>query len=607
MDMKKSTHILFLLVAAIMLNLSAKAEVALWPSFTTLLASEPATVKVLSINNSLIDYNDQYAMFNNIAKAMDKDAAWTKHTNLGKTLAYHFNEDPLVPNAKEVVAGEVWTHIILQEQSVLPKNNFTQFRANVKLWVDYIRANCPNPQVVIILPVNWPLTTETDYQATAATLIANYRLVAQEFGLVLCPVCEAYRQYQADHASTLATDLFTDDRHPTQAATYLAACMEFGLIYNIDPATVTWKPTALSADKATTMRTYAKSGLDAFVQVVDQHASTVHFEIHEVGSNGQSTALLEDAGTETFTQDTTTVERTYDQQTLSAVVVMGEAATEKPAEKELPAISITGLETISESFDAIGGEDVDPAPEEKTAYVRETVLPEGWRIDNNTVSVRAVRSFRYASETTMYIGGQSLASNAKNGTWNFGATGSTDRAIGGITSSIDGGARTINVMAHLHNDAGMDFNMLLLSYDIEKYRNGANEAGFVVQLYVSSDGEKWVSAGDNFRRSFTKDGNTNGAEIVPIVSEEVNGAVMCDLPDDGDFFLAWSISVASGTDCAKSMAFGIDNVLITPMFSPMGLDREPIQTSAVNKVFQDGQLMILRGEELYSVQGARVR
>lgn len=507
-------------------------------------------VKVLSINNSLIDYNDQYAMFNSIAAEMGKDATWTKHTNLGKTLAYHFNEDPLVPNAKETVAGTAWTHIILQEQSTLPRTNFTQFRSNVETWVTYIRENCPNPDVVIILPINWPFSNDANYQADKNTLVANYRSVADEFGLTLCPVAIAYGNYQIDHPSTLAADLYTDDRHPTQAATYLACCMEYGVIFGENPNTITWKPGALSETKAATMRTYAQEAYEWI-----------------------------------------------------------ERAEPKPVEIT-PAISITGEKAHVENFDTIGGEDVTEEQiaaslDGKRSFDRATKLPVGWRVENNTSAVRSLGAFVTASEATMYIGGQSLPSNARNGTWNFGMTGSTDRAVGGITSSISGGARTVNVMAHLHNDAGANLVSLNLSYDIEKYRNGANAAGFVIQLYTSADGESWASAGADFRTTFTKDADTDGAAEVPIISQNVNGSLTCSFPKDGDFYLAWSISPASGDDCAKSMAFGIDNVSITPVKSA-GIER----TSGLNsrkKMLRDGQLLIINGKEMFNVLGTRVR
>lgn len=555
-----------LIILAICSSIIAQAEVALWPSYTRLLSSEPSSVKVLSINNSLIDYNDQYAMFNSIADAMGKTAEWTKHTNLGKTLAYHFNEDPLVPNAKDVVAKDVWTHIILQEQSSLPRTDFATFRANVKLWVDYIRTSCGNPNAVIILPVNWPYSDDAAFQSTAATLVANYTKIAQEFGLVLCPICDAYSAYQKDYPATTTADLYTDNRHPTQAASYLACCLEFAVIYGIDPSTITWKPGAMDETKAATMRTYAKKAYDGCTQIVNHHTQQVKFEIHSIGSNGLSTGMVQDAGVEQFTTvGTKTVERVYNEQTLTATVLMDEAVTTKPALPELPNsafISVTSNSTYTQDFNAIGGEDVNPATEEKTAFERDTELPEGWRIDTKT-TVRTKGTFYDAKTVTAYIGGQGLANNAKNGTWNYGATYSTDRAIGGSTTNTEGGARTISVMAGLYNSGSTDIKSLTISYDVEKYRKGARSTGFTVQLWTSTDGENWTEAGTEFSSVYATDGVTEGSAIVPIDTRNVTGSVDVNFPADAKLYLLWCISSTSGQDADKAMAFGIDNVSIT--------------------------------------------
>ena len=89
-------------------------------------------------------------------------------------------------------------------------------------------------------------------------------------------------------------------------------------------------------------------------------------------------------------------------------------------------------------------------------------LPEGWKIDRNLKAPRTVGSFSDASTSVMYEGGISLASNAKNGTWNFGSsTDPSDRAIGGLTTTVDNGTRCINLMTSLRNDADVDVERLL--------------------------------------------------------------------------------------------------------------------------------------------------
>ena len=214
-------------------------NIELWPSYTTLLTEQPAEVKVLSMNNSLIHYETEWQddMFNRMVVAEGKNALWTAHTNLGKSLQYHYDEgegltDAGTPSARMLVRTQAWTHIILQEQTAKPRTNFSGFRSSVKAWVEYIRTNCPNPNAVIILPVNWAYATDAAFTASNAEMLANYRAVAQEFGVVLCPVVVAYEQaYEKD--ATILQNWFKDDRHPKQNATYMACCLEYATIFGV--------------------------------------------------------------------------------------------------------------------------------------------------------------------------------------------------------------------------------------------------------------------------------------------------------------------------------------------------------------------------------------
>ena len=514
-------------------------------------AGEESEIKVLSINNSLIDYNDQYAMFNSMSLAMGKDARWTKHTNLGKTLAYHFNEDPLVPNAQTVVATTPWTHIILQEQSGLPRTDFDAFRANVQTWVNYIHESCPNPNVEIILPINWAYSNDESYQTNNNTLIANYESVAQEFGLSLCPVAVAYGNYQLDRPATIASDLYSDDRHPTNAATYLACCLEYATIFAENPSSITWKPDALSDEMASRMRAYAQEAYEG-------------------------THRTEPA-------DTTAI-------------------------PETEALILTGAQEVTENFDSLGGADKDPSTDTKTGIKESSTLPQGWRIERNLNAPRQLGAFEEAATETMYIGGQALASNAYNGTWNFGATGSADRAIGGLTTGVADGTRGISLMAHLTNNSSSDFASIVLGYDIEKYRNGSNAAGFTVQLYTSANGQNWTSAGSKFTTAYTADANNNGFASVPAATTHVSDTLTSALPVNGHLFLAWNISVTSGTSCNAAPGLAIDNVSFRPLVKETtALDPATQPDTKAAKILPNGQLFILRDGKKYNALGTEVK
>lgn len=565
---------------------SAPALLTLDPEYTVLVPELPEKVKVLSLNNSLIHYNDQARMFNEIAESMGKDAEWTKHTNLGKTLQYHWEEGEGMtpdgqPGAKMMVRSDAWSHIILQEQTALPRTNLETFRNSVKQWVDYIRENCPNPNAVIILPMNWHYAQDwSNFDTNNRILIDNYAAVAQELGVVVCPVAVAYQaKFEKDGGPTTETEWFLpgDDRHPTIRSTYMAALMEYGLIFGEDPTGVSYFPDytteydskKIDAAIASEMRGYASDALKAYTNAVDHHAATVNFSsalYDDFGIqlkpetaitysvDGDGATISEDGVFSATANGTYTVTATSGDFMKTATVVVTEAETEVPV---YPSVAINiDSPVVEQDFDTLGSD-------------AEAALPEGWRIDRQLDALRAVGSFATAEEKTQYAGGTSLPSNAKNGLWNFGADGSEDRALGGITTGVDNGTRAVNVYAHLLNDGKKPFASLGISYDVEKYRKGANSAGFTVQLHYSFDGRNWQTAGDDFRTYFEKDNATEGYAEVPGEVRTVSAELPVDFGGGMDLYLAWNISSDSGTDASGAMALAIDNVVIEGLQAPV--------------------------------------
>ena len=223
--------------------------------------------------------------------------------------------------------------------------------------------------------------------------------------------------------------------------------------------------------------------------------------------------------------------------------------------------------TVTENFDGMW----DAANSEATL-----TMPTGWRMERQLGAPRMVGTYSAASTELMYAGGVSLASNAKNGTWNFGSsTTPSDRAVGGLSTTVDGGTRCVSVMTQLVNGGTEPINQLTISYDIEKYRNGDNEAGFTVQLYYSYDGTTWKKAGDDFKTDFAKDDATIGAEVVPISTTTVsNKQLNTAVAVGSSVYLAWNISVSSGTSPNKAMGLALDNISLTASFGEPQTDTE---------------------------------
>lgn len=196
-------------------------------------------------------------------------------------------------------------------------------------------------------------------------------------------------------------------------------------------------------------------------------------------------------------------------------------------------------------------------------------LPSGWKVNTIDNSVGTVGSFASAVTATNQRGGASMSSSAGSGIYNFAAgdpATASDRAVGGLSSGSS--AQSMNLFADLLNSGGTTISSYIISYDVEKYRNGSNPAGFSIQLWYSTNGTSWTSAGPNFKTSFAADGDNNGYASVPASTMSVTSKTLTISVSSGvHLYLAWNYSVTSGTTTTNAQALGIDNVAITAVGS----------------------------------------
>lgn len=244
------------------------------------------------------------------------------------------------------------------------------------------------------------------------------------------------------------------------------------------------------------------------------------------------------------------------------------------------AISLSTSLPYNQNFDSMGIPSSNPAPSN---------LPSDFRQD--TVSaVRTLGSYSAASNQTARVAGANMATNAASGSYNFGAgntsLGDADRAAGFISSGT--AAQSGNLYAQLQNNTGGSLAGLLVSYDVEKYRNGSNPAGFRIQLFYSSDGLAWTSAGPDFLISFAADANNNGFATAPgATTSVINKTLNVSVANSANLYLAWNYSVISGTTTTNAQALAIDNVSILGIgtggaTSPTGIGTASPAASATN-------------------------
>ena len=209
--------------------------------------------------------------------------------------------------------------------------------------------------------------------------------------------------------------------------------------------------------------------------------------------------------------------------------------------------------TVTQNFDGLGTS--------ATAS-----MPTDWKVDKNA-NVRSVGTYSAAASATERIAGNNMAYNASNGIYNFGAgpeDTATDRAVGGISSG--NASKSVNIYVQLTNNGSSTINNFTIRYNVEKYRMGTNSAGFSIQMYYSTDGSTWTSAGSNFLTSFTSDpgsGNAGYASAPGETKYVTNQTLDVSLASGSSLYLAWNYSVTSGTTTSNAQALGIDDVSIT--------------------------------------------
>jgi uncharacterized delta-60 repeat protein/uncharacterized repeat protein (TIGR01451 family) len=202
-------------------------------------------------------------------------------------------------------------------------------------------------------------------------------------------------------------------------------------------------------------------------------------------------------------------------------------------------------------------------------------LPADFRADKN-VGRRVVGSYSTAGTATEQTAGGGSPTISAGGIYNCGSgtnnTGS-DRAVGFLGSgSVNGG----NLYAKYTNTTGAPITALRVSYDVEKYRNGTNAAGFRYQLFVSTTGASgsWVSAGANFLTAFAgPDLNNNSFATAPGATVSVSNQLL-SLPspvaNNSDIYLAWNYAVTTGSTDTNAQLLAIDNISVTPLGGSVG-------------------------------------
>jgi len=212
-------------------------------------------------------------------------------------------------------------------------------------------------------------------------------------------------------------------------------------------------------------------------------------------------------------------------------------------------VNIQAGQTVTQNFDEIGTS--------ATA-----TLPTAWKADKQTTA-RVVGTYSAAVSATERLGGNDMSTTASNGIYNYGAgiaADATDRGVGFLSSSS--ATKSGNLYVQLTNTGAGAITQFTVSYNVEKYRMGSNTAGFSMQMYYSTDGSTWTSAGASFTTSFTADGTNEGYASAPGATVNVNATLPQSLAAGSSIYLAWNYAVTSGSTTSNAQALGVDDISI---------------------------------------------
>ncbi|HEU4534940.1 MAG TPA: hypothetical protein VFS00_12510 [Polyangiaceae bacterium] len=189
---------------------------------------------MLFIGNSYTYYNNLPEVFAQLASAGGQGPAEIRMVAPGgATLGDHWQKN----DALLALRGGRWTHVVLQDQSTLGVSYLLDGKPRVSTdevfqpWAARWAAEAAKAGTTALFYLTWARRDSPDDQAA---LNHAYMRAAREARAAVAPVGLAWARVREQQPSLA---LFDDDgSHPSPAGTYLAACVFYASIFDLDPS-----------------------------------------------------------------------------------------------------------------------------------------------------------------------------------------------------------------------------------------------------------------------------------------------------------------------------------------------------------------------------------
>ncbi|MEM8702407.1 MAG: DUF4886 domain-containing protein [Pseudomonadota bacterium] len=228
-------------------------------------ASELVT-KVLFVGNSLTLRNDLPGMLKEIAATKGIQVETSTSAKGGARLAHHSADAGLL----QLMDETAWDFVVLQEHTQLPALGETDVARDSLPFAAELSARArktsADTQVVFYMGMAHregdqfhknTLPAVGSYMGMQDRTNATYRKMAKHNNALLAPVGEVWAQMRADHPGV---ELYVDERHPSVAGTYLAACVFFTTLFSQSCAS-DFVPEALEGAVAATIQQVSDASL----------------------------------------------------------------------------------------------------------------------------------------------------------------------------------------------------------------------------------------------------------------------------------------------------------------------------------------------------------
>ena len=155
------------------------------------------------------------------------------------------DNDELGAIFSEKLSSTQYTHVVLQEHSTSPVNNYSQFKSGVQGCLNKINATQTNAKVYLYETWGFESFASSKNKTIPESemlLRDAYDSLGNELSLPVTYVGKAFSKVYTDHSS-IPLYYVDDNKHPSYPGSYLSACCHLASMFHVDPRGLNYRGT----------------------------------------------------------------------------------------------------------------------------------------------------------------------------------------------------------------------------------------------------------------------------------------------------------------------------------------------------------------------------